>query len=139
MADIKSVTLPDNNTYNFRDDRVDDLIVSEHTSTSTRRTRYTKFSDGSMIAGIYVKVTATVSTKWTNIYYGSVSLGSWPSAFAETPCVTATVCAQTGSQDAWISLSGTSSTSIGNAFLYRPASTSSGSYEINIVAFGRWK
>ena len=123
-----------------RGDHVHPLSYSNTTSsTSTRKTQYTKLADGTLICGVWAKVTAAVNTKWTNVYYGSASLGSWPQAFTATPFATATISAQSGSQDAWISLSGVSSSSCGNAFIYRPASTSSASYEVNLVAIGKWK
>lgn len=114
-------------------------ISKASSSASSRRTQVTKLPDGTMIVGIWAKVTAAVTTRWTNLYYGQVSLDSWPEAFVAEPFVTATISAHSGTSDALISLSGVTASSCGNAYIYRPASTSSATYEVNLTAIGRWK
>lgn len=99
---------------------------------------YIKYSDGTMICTKKVKGTIDITKTWYTLYIGSLNLGSSPQTFITTPVVNYSMIGE------YAFLGGSSSAkptidNLGSIMLIRPSSQSNTSYEIDIVAIGRWK
>ena len=99
---------------------------------------YIKYSDGTMICTKKVKGTVDITTTWYTLYTGSLNLGSSPQTFITTPVVNYSMIGE------YAFLGGSSSAkpttnNLGSIILIRPNSSSNTSYEIDVIAIGRWK
>ena len=66
-----------------------------------------------------------------------INFGNWAYRFNAVPIISASM---TGSNDAYLgSVHNVSTTFCGEAYAYRPVSTSSASVKVDIIGIGRWK
>lgn len=99
---------------------------------------YIKYANGTMICWTKQTITTAITTAWGVLYESSgIDLGTMPATFISTPSITATINSQ---RAAFIeSVYNSSTTSWGRTYLVRPMSTSSNSYDITLMAIGKWK
>ena len=98
---------------------------------------YIKFANGILICYKSHQITTSMTSSWGGWYESSTqNLGSFPVNFIEKPIVQATVSYGTASIE---SILNTSTTSWGSTVLYRPVSTSSYTYYVDLIAIGKWK
>ena len=115
-------------------------LDTAETSATNRYTRYMKFEDGSLICMVEINWTGKVTTAYGSMFYNdsTISGGNWPVAFTGVPYMSMT-CTR-GTMALVGTASGTSKTAIGTLYIYRPsANTTSSTYYIDIIAYGRWK
>ena len=99
---------------------------------------YIKYSDGTMICTKKVKGTIDITKTWYTLYTGSLNLGSSPQTFITTPVVNYSMIGEYAFLGGSLSAKPTID-NLGSIMLIRPSSQSNTSYEIDIVAIGRWK
>ena len=99
---------------------------------------YIKYSDGTMICTKKVKGTIDITKTWYMLYTGSLNLGSSPQTFITTPVVNYSMIGEYAFLGGSLSAKPTID-NLGSIMLIRPSSQSNTSYEIDIVAIGRWK
>ena len=99
---------------------------------------YIKFANGTMICTKKHSFTSTTQTAWGSMYYGSeINIGSLPANFTAVPTVTAL---STGANEFFLaSIRNTTTSTWGQMYIYRPLSTGSSSYVVDLIAVGRWK
>lgn len=99
---------------------------------------YIKFANGTMICAKKHSFTATTQNAWGSMYYGNeVNIGALPANFTAVPTVTAL---STGANEFFLaSIRNTTTSTWGQMYIYRPVSTGSSSYVVDLIAVGRWK
>lgn len=99
---------------------------------------YIKFADGTMICTKKHSFTATTQNAWGSMFYsGEIIIGSLPANFTAVPTVTAL---STGANEFFLaSIRNTTTSTWGQMYIYRPLSTGSSSYVVDLVAIGTWK
>jgi len=104
-----------------------------------RGTNYIKFYDGTAIWRKAITVTTAIQTAWGSLYEtaSAVSLGNFDSnVFIEKP----SVFVQSTGIACWVeSVTGTTNTAIGSTYLSRPVSSTSTTYNFDVIAIGKWK
>lgn len=114
------------------------IITATDAGSGTRYTKAIKFADGTLICTIDVTYSGAVSTQWGGMYYSSeISLGSWPVAFTGVPYFSIGLRATTDSLPG--AIKNMTASSAGSTYVYRPASTTSGTFHISVVAIGKWQ
>ncbi len=111
------------------------MIVAQGTSNGGT---YIKFADGTMICTKKHSITTACQNAWGSMYYsGEINIGSLPANFTAVPAVTAL---STGANEFFLgSIRNTTTSTWGQMYIYRPLSTGSSSYVVDLVAVGRWK
>lgn len=115
-------------------------LDTAETSATNRYTRYMKFEDGSLICMVEINWTGKITTAYGSMFYNdsAISCGNWPVAFTGIPYMS--VMCTRGIMALAGPLTGTSKTAIGTLYIYRPsANSTSSTYYIDIIAYGRWK
>ena len=107
-------------------------------SSSNDNGSWIKYSDGTMICTKKVKGTIDITKTWYTLYTGSLNLGSSPQTFITTPVVNYSMIGEYAFLGGSLSAKPTID-NLGSIMLIRPSSQSNTSYEIDIVAIGRWK
>jgi len=114
------------------------IITATDAGSGTRYTKAIKFADGTLICSIDVTYSGAVSTQWGSFYYSSeISLGTWPVAFTGVPYFSIGLRATTDSLPG--AIKNMTASSAGSTYVYRPASTTSGTFHISVVAIGKWQ
>ena len=101
---------------------------------------YVKYANGTMIAWKAVtKSNVAITTAWGSVYESSAaqSLGNWATAFSATPFVFAS-CGNGNVAVFPEKVTSVSATSAGSCYVWRPQSTASASFVINVVGIGKW-
>lgn len=111
------------------------MIVAQGTANGGT---YIKFADGTMICTKKHSITTACQNAWGSMYYsGEINIGSLPANFTAVPAVTAL---STGPNEFFLgSIRNTTTSTWGQMYIYRPLSTGSSSYVVDLVAIGRWK
>ena len=113
-------------------------ITQNNTPIVERGTNYVKLYDGTAIFRKTISVTTAIDTVYGNWYESPLmSFGNFDSGlFIETPH---TFIQSTGVA-CWVeSLNGTTKSYIGQAYLSRPDQVASRTYNLSVLAIGRWK
>ena len=98
---------------------------------------YIKFANGILICYKSHQITASMTSSWGGWYESPTqNLGSFPVNFIAKPIIQATVSYGTAAIE---SILNTSTSSWGSTILYRPVSTSSYTYYVDLIAIGKWK
>jgi len=100
---------------------------------------YVKFADGTMICTLTFTGIGPINSSSGSGYYASAGSYSTSATFIAVPTVTGTSFNSSATTTSIISgSSNPSTTSFGSFFLWRFTSDSSTSFEINLMAIGRW-
>ena len=98
---------------------------------------YIKFANGILICYKSHPITTSMTSSWGGWYESPTqNLGSFPVNFIAKPIIQATVSYGTAAIESILS---TSTNSWGSTILYRPVSTSSYTYYVDLIAIGKWK
>ena len=111
------------------------LIVSNSNGTGY------KFNNGLLICEKSVSKSVSCTSAWGSMYEStsSIEFGSWPVAFSNYPTVIANTVRSSGELACAVEMvRDYSTTSAGNALVYRPTSAS-GTARVHIVGIGLWK
>lgn len=100
---------------------------------------YVKYVDGTMICTKIVRLSSlAVNTSWGTCYESALtSLGIFAEEFIDVPIVTIT---NHGAVGAWFEyLLNTSKTYVGDVRMVAPVSVGAGTFNIHVIAIGKWK
>ena len=100
---------------------------------------YFKFASGLLICTASQNVTTAINSAWGVLYESSaaIDLGSFPYQFISVPVINATIGSQ---RSAFVeSIYSTTASSWGYTYLVRPNSATSSTYQIDLIAIGKWK
>lgn len=99
-----------------------------------------KYSDGTMICTKKEIISTAINSQWGGLYEsGDVILGQFPQTFISNPRVSVTNNSSSGSGALIEAVFGVTTTSAGKCWLCRGTSRESASYELDVIAIGRWK
>lgn len=107
-------------------------------SGSNSNGEYVKFPDGTMICTKTVSGTNAFTTPFGSWYESAaVDLGAWPQTFAATP--SAVVMSSNKYLAMPEAIKDTTATNVGQTYLMRPTSVALQSWQLRIIAIGKWK
>jgi hypothetical protein len=100
--------------------------------------RFTKFPGGLMTCSKTLTGKGPISTAdGSNFRSDAIDLGSWAAEFAETPLVFVT--SQNAAASSWIGMrTAPTTTTAGQAFMYRSTTSNLTDYQVQVVGIGRW-
>ena len=111
-------------------------------SGSNANGNYIKYGDGTMLCWKRKEVTVAINHAWGSLYENQTpeALGNYAQEFISKPMIQASIAPDVGYPGALIARveQGTES-SFGNVVLLRPVSTSSQTYQVDLLAIGQWK
>lgn len=107
-------------------------------SGSNNNGEYVKFPDGTMICTKTVSGTNAITTPFGSWYESAeIDLGAWPQTFAEIPlAVSVSNVTYLAMPEA---IKNTTTSNVGQTYLMRPNSVPSQSWQLKIMAIGKWK
>lgn len=100
---------------------------------------YTIYDDGRLETEQIVSTTQTIDTAWGSLYRGTaINIPNFPITYKEKPTI---VCGLDGTGNGFLGNNGSVSTATkaGSVFICRGTTLSSGTFDISVIAKGRWK